>query len=222
MRELWRDAQEKYPILKNFEVDGERILQVLYLMTVIRDKQLKYIEPTRSDLMDLKIERIKEEWIKASESLAKTYEFAKAQGARPETLPRPSLLISLAAVWSLIFNDAGTDPFNNSKNHDFIRRWYFSKVMQSSRSQVSNYQISQDFQVLLKYAHNGERPEFPQVTLNVDIEDSQWSDSFSMAHFEEFCRKHAELIVARVSEIVGCPLQSVSRSSNNEVEDEED
>ncbi|MCY4055477.1 MAG: hypothetical protein OXF67_06320 [Cyanobacteria bacterium MAG CAR4_bin_6] len=155
--------------MKNFEVDGERILQVLYLVTAIRDKQLKYIEPTRSNLMDLKIERIKEEWIKASESLAKTYEFAKAQGARPEILPRPSLLVSLAAVRSLIFNDAGTDPFNNSKNHDFIRRWYFSKVMQSSRSQVSNYQISQDFQVLLKYARNGERPEFPQVTLNVEI-----------------------------------------------------
>jgi len=55
-----------------------------------------------------------------------------------------------------------------------------------------------------------------------DPEDLQWADHFSTNRFEEFCRKHAELIVARVSEIVGCPLQSVSHSSNNEVEDEED
>ena len=170
LRELWQDAQEKYLILKDFEVDGERILQVLYLVTATRNERYRYIEPTRSNLMSLKVGPIKEEWEKSSESLAKIYEFAKAQGARPETLPRPSLLVSLAAVRSLVLSDnKGTDPLDSRKNHDLIRRWYFSKVMQPSRSEASNYQISRDFQVLLKYARNGERPEFPQVILNEDI-----------------------------------------------------
>ena len=264
------------------------------------------------------------------------YKFAKAQGARPETLPRQSLLVSFAAVQSLMFSDTGIDLFDSWKNHDFIRRWYFSKVMQPSRTQASNYQISQDFQLLLKYARDGERPEFPQVTLNVDIvlklkpsdvpyktlqnifaitlrqdllsgkiintesqlhdhhifpknagkryglnktmldsicnrvpmlansnqslgegypkvylkevadrartegmlgdfkrrmrdclipgdpEDPQWADNFSTDRFEEFCRKRAELIVDRVGEIVGCPLQNVSHTSDDEVEDEDD
>ena len=346
LRELWRDTQEKYPILKDFEVDGERILQILYLVTAAREEAAreenrdKYIEPTRSNLMSLEVERIKEEWIKSSESLAKIYEFAKAQGARPETLPRPSLLVSLAAVRSLMLSDTDTDPFDSSKDHDFIRGWYFSKVMQSSQAQASNYQIGQDFQVLLKYARNGERPEFPQVTLDVDSvlklkpsdvpyralqnilaitlrqdlwsgdiintesqlhdhhifpknagkkhglnktmldsicnrvpmlassnqslgegypkvylkeiadrarnagmpgaltgalkrrmsdclipgdpENPQWADSFSTDRFEDFCRKRAELIVKRVGEIVGCPLQNISHPFDDKVEDEDD
>jgi len=343
LRELWLSMQEKHPILKNtedkdkdFDVDGVSVLQVLYLVTATRNKKYKDIEPTRSNLMRLATESINEEWEKASESLAKAYKFAKAQGARPETLPRHSLLVSLAAVQSFMFSDTSIDLFDSWKNHDFIRRWYFSKVMQPSRSQASNYQISQDFQLLLKYARSGERPEFPQVTLNVDIvlklkpsdvlyktlqnifaitlrqdllsgkvintesqlhdhhifpknagkkydlnktmldsicnrlpmlassnqslgegypqvywkdiadrarkegmlgdlkrrmrdclipgnpEDPQWADSFSTDRFEEFCRNRAELIVARVREIVGCPLQNVSHASDDEVEDEDD
>lgn len=336
LRELWLSTQEKHPILKDFDVDGERVLQVLYLVTATRNKKYKYIEPTRSNLMNLTTESIDEEWKNASESLAKAYEFAKAQGARPETLPRHSLLVSLAAVRSLILHDQGIDPWRKSENHDFIRCWYFSKVMQASRAQASNYQVSQDFKALLEYTRTDERPEIPTVSLDAeklltlkpsdvrykslqnifaitlhrdlwsgDIidtesqlhdhhvfpknaskrhslnksmldsicnrvpmlassnrslgegypqdylkgianrarkegrlgdlkrrmrdclipgnpEDLQWADGFSTDRFEEFCRKRAELIVERVSEIVGCPLQSVSRSSDDEVEDEDD
>lgn len=114
--------------------------------------------------MNLTSDSIHEEWDMASASLAEAYEFAKKQGARPETLPRHSLLVSLAAVRSLIFRDQGVDPW--SKNHDVIRRWYFSKVMQSTRAQASNYQVSQDFKDLLKYARTGQLPEIPTVTLN--------------------------------------------------------
>ncbi|MCY3628151.1 MAG: DUF262 domain-containing protein [Gammaproteobacteria bacterium] len=169
LRKLWQSTQEKYPILKDFDVDGERILQVLYLVTATCNQdnpKYKYIEPTRSSLMNLKPQSICEEWDMASESLAKAYEFAKKQGARPETLPRHSLLVSLAAVRSLIFREQGVDPW--SKNRDIIRRWYFSKVMQSSRAQSSNYQVSQDFKALLKYACTGQLPETPTVTLNAE------------------------------------------------------
>ena len=208
--------------------------------------------------------------------------------------------------------------------------------MQASRAQASNYQVSQDFKVLLEYIRTGKRPEIPTVSLDVekilmlkpsdvryrslqniftitlrqdllsgnsikdesqlhdhhifpknagkkhdlnktmldsicnrvpmlalsnqslgegypeaylkeiadrarkegmlgdlkrrmrdclipgDPEDPQWADSFSTDRFKEFCQKRAELIVARVSEIVGCPLQNVSHASDDEVEDEDD
>lgn len=168
LRELWLSTQEKHPILKDFDVDGERILQVLYLVTATRNQKYKYIEPTRSNLMNLTTEPINEEWERASESLAKVYEFAKAQGARPETLPRHSLLVSLAAVRSLILCEQSVDPWRKGENHDFIRRWYFSKVMQASRAQSSNYQVSQDFKDLLEYARTGNQPETPTVSLNAE------------------------------------------------------
>ena len=335
LRELWLSTQEKHPILKDFDVDGERVLQVLYLVTATR-KKYRYVEPTRSNLMNLTTEPINEEWERASESLAKAYEFAKAQGARPETLPRHSLLVSLAAVRSLILCEQGVDPWRKSENHGFIRRWYFSKVMQASRAQASNYQVSQDFKALLEYARTYRPPEIPMVILDVERllklkpsdvrykslqnifaitlrqdllsgniintesqlhdhhifpkkaskkyglhksildsicnrvpmlsssnqslgegypqeyfkemvdrarthgslgdfsrrmrdclipgnpEDPQWPDSFSINRFEEFCRKRAELIVERVSEIVGSSLQTVSPSSDDEMEDDDD
>ena len=167
LRELWLSTQEEYPILKDFDVDGERVLQVLYLVTATR-KKYRYVEPTRSNLMNLTTEPINEEWERASESLAKAYEFAKAQGARPETLPRHSLLVSPAAVRSLILCEQGVDPWRKGENHDFIRRWYFSKVMQASRAQASNYQVSQDFQALLEYARTYRPPEIPMVILDVE------------------------------------------------------
>ena len=171
LRDLWRSTQEKYPILKDFDVDGERILQVAYLVTATcnqNNQKYKYIEPTRNSLMNLTPQSIHEEWNMASESLAEAYEFARKQGARPKTLPRHSLLVSLAAVRSLIFREQHVDPWSNVENGNFIHRWYFSKVMQPSRAQSSNYQISQDFKVLLKYASTGQRPEAPTVTLNAE------------------------------------------------------
>ena len=327
-----------FDLKADFEVDGERILQVLFLIVAINKGKdtSKYIEPTRSNLLGLKSEEINKEWERSSEALAKTYEFAQEQGARPETLPRHSLLVSLAAVRSLIFCEQGVDPWYKCENHDFIRRWYFSKVMQASRAQASNYQVSQDFKALLEYARTGKRPETPAVILDAerllklpsgdvrykslqnifaitlhqdllsgntintrsqlhdhhifprnagkkhgldksmldsicnrvpmlassnqslgegypqeylkeiadrarnegtlgdfkrrmrdclipgDPGNLQWADSFSTNCFEEFCRKRAALIVERVGEIVGCPLQKVSPSSEDEVEDDDD
>lgn len=173
LRKLWSNTQEKYSILKDFEVDGERILQVLFLVTATNNTNKgkdisKYLEPTRSDLLKLESEQIDKEWESSSEALAKTYEFAQDQGARPETLPRHSLLVSLAAVRSLIFCEQGVDPWRKGEKYDFIRRWYFSKVMQASRAQASNYQVGQDFKVLLEYARTGKQPEILKVNLDVD------------------------------------------------------
>ena len=173
LQELWSKTQKKYSILDcdNFKVDSERILQVLFLV-VATDKgksTSKYIEPTRGNFLKLEPQEIDKEWERSSEALAKTYEFAREQGARPETLPRHSLLVSLAAVRSLIFRDHGVAPWRKDENYDFIRRWYFSKVMQANkRAQSSHYQVSQDFKVLLEYARMGQRPEIPTVSLDAE------------------------------------------------------
>ena len=41
-----------------------------------------------------------------------------------------------------------------------------------------------------------------------DPDDRAWVDGFSIEMFEEFCRKRAQLIVARVGEVVGDSLRS--------------
>ncbi|MDE0648326.1 MAG: DUF262 domain-containing protein [Cyanobacteria bacterium MAG IRC4_bin_6] len=167
LKKWWRATREKYKVLKYFEVDGERILQVVCLVTAIREQQNKYSEPTRGNLLSLEPDWIKRDWENSSEALAKAYQWAQAQGAQPKrdgaksTLPSHSVLLALAAVKSL-----GENPW---KNDNFIRRWYFSKVIQTGVSRSLNYQISEGFQALWTYVKNDKRPEFPQVRLSVKI-----------------------------------------------------
>ena len=166
LNELWSKTQKEHKILKDFEVNGERVLQVLYLVTAMQS-QKKYVEPTRGNLLSLESNQIEREWGKSSESLAKAYKWAQAQGAQPKragaisTLPSDSVLLSLAAVESL--------EGNIWKDHTFIRRWYFSKTIQTGVSQSLNYQIGQDSLELWKYVKDHIRPELPQVTLSVEI-----------------------------------------------------
>ena len=165
LRKLWEDELEKHPILKKFEVDGERVLQVLYLVQAGREG--KYPDPSRNSLLSLSPDEINREWAKSSEALAVTYRWAQAQGARPKTLPNENVLVALAAVRGLISpQDLDSEIWTD---HDFIRRWYFSKVIQAGASQASNYRIGQDFTALHKYIKDGSHPRVEDVTLNSEV-----------------------------------------------------
>ena len=164
LRNLWDDALEEHSILKAFEVDGERVLQVLYLVAAARDE--KYPDPTRSNLLALTREQIDRDWARSAKALAKTYEWARSYGARPETLPNHNVLVALAAVRSLFLDDVTGEIW---KDHDFIKRWYFSKIMQAGASQASNYRIGQDFEALRRYIKDAQHPKVAEVNLNADI-----------------------------------------------------
>ena len=167
LRKLWEDALESYPILKDFDVDGEQVLQVLCLALDGR-------EPSRKNQLDLSSDVIKQEWARSSEILAITYQWAQAQGARPKrpepgpgTLPNSNILVALAAVRSLFSSDdLSSDIW---PDNDFIRRWYFSKIMRAGASQASNYRIGQDFSALRRYVEEKVQPHPEEVILNTDV-----------------------------------------------------
>lgn len=165
LRHLWDDALEEHSILKSFKVDGERVLQVLYLVLAARSG--KYPDPTRTNLLALTKEEIDREWARSATALATTYEWARGYGARPETLPNHNVLVALAAVRSLCLDDDVTKEL--WKDHDFIKRWYFSKIMQAGASQASNYRIGQDFDALRHYVRKGQQPKVAEVNLNPDV-----------------------------------------------------
>ena len=163
LRKLWEDALERYPILRDFEVDGEQVLQVLVLV----GQEDRYPEPSRKNQLDLSPNVISREWERSSEALAITYQWAQAQGARPGILPNRNILVALAAVRSLFSSD---DLHRNIwRDNDFIRRWYFSKVMRAGASQASNYRIGQDFSALRRYIKEGIQPHPEEVVLDPDI-----------------------------------------------------
>ena len=172
LRKLWEDALERYPILKEFDVDGEQVLQVLCL--ALAGREGRYPDPSRKSQLDLSSDAINQKWARSSEVLAITYQWAQAQGARPErpgpgpgTLPNRNILIALAAVRSLFSSDDLSSEI--WPDNDFIRRWYFSKVMRAGASQASNYRIGQDFSALRRYIEEKIQPHPEEVILNPDI-----------------------------------------------------
>jgi len=164
LRHLWEDALDKHSILKDFDVDGERVLQVSYL--VFSERESIYPEPSRSNLLDLSPEVIEQEWDRSCEALANTYQWAREQGARPETLPSHNILVALAAIRSTFSEDLNKPIW---PDHDFIRRWYFSKILHAGAAQASNYKIGQDFDALRRYIKGESTPDISEVVLNPEI-----------------------------------------------------
>ncbi len=159
LRDLWNTALKEHSLLEYFGVDGERVLQVLYLVTSKRSE--KSSEPTRKNLMELTSEEINQDWAKSSQALAETYKWARALGARQKTLPTHNILVALAAV-RILFQDPWPNP-------DLMRRWYFSKIMQPGAAQTTNYRLAQNFEALYLYLKEGNHPEIEEVKLDMDL-----------------------------------------------------
>lgn len=151
-------------MLKDFEVDGERLLQVLSLY--LAGKENRYSEPTRRDLLSLPREFIEATWSKASDSLSRAYLWARDQGARPQTLPNHGVLVAIAAFEALI---PETRSMLLENYQGILRRWYFCKVLQQGGRQAANYKIGQDFSSLLLYGNTKTLPVFDEVWFNPDI-----------------------------------------------------
>ena len=165
LKQLWNNSLEENDMLRKFEVEGERVLQILALMVANREK--KYPSTARSDLLALKPEVIISEWPRAVEALNRTYKWASELGARKETLPNHNVLTALAAVLSVqARDDLSQDVW---PDQDFIRRWYFSKVLQAGASQASIYRIGQDFSALQNYVSSGVQPPVEDVKLTPEI-----------------------------------------------------
>ena len=161
LHQLWEDTIEHHRILKEFDADGERILQIICL------KNSKgYPGTSRGALLDMPRETIAREWQEAAKALANSYSWAKSRGARPETLPNHNVLAAMAAVQHLRNSQ---NLGNDWLDREFFGRWYHSKVLQAGASQASNYRIGQDYMALRDYAQNGNRPAVEDVKLTSEM-----------------------------------------------------
>ena len=103
LHSLWQKTIKTHKVLREFDVNGERALQCLVLYrsgNLIR----KYDEPTRGAILSLDKSYVDENWDYIVQNLASVYEWAKHQGARGDTLPNHSLLVTLAGAKACIPN----------------------------------------------------------------------------------------------------------------------
>lgn len=161
IKNLWDESKTKHPILNEFDVDGERVLQILVLWKA-KDKGITP-ETKRSELLGLEKDFINQRWHIAAESLSKTYEWAKSNGARRKTLTNHSIIVSIAA-FRIVCSDFVNKP--KSSIDIALRRWYFTKITRSSVGTATNYTISQDFQRLVDHAEKDQALDFIDVNLS--------------------------------------------------------
>ncbi|MEN2976558.1 DUF262 domain-containing protein (plasmid) [Tistrella bauzanensis] len=160
LRAMWDNAKEEFPVLREFEVDGERVLQVISLIS-----SEKYPQVSRSKLLTIERSAIEAYWRTAIQNLASAYEWAKYNGARPPSPPSHNILTAIAAMMAL------TSPERNSvfdNKNAILRKWYFCKILQQGARQAGNYKMGLYYSELREYVKSNVLPEFDRVHLSVD------------------------------------------------------
>lgn len=168
LRNLWDKSKEDFVILKDFNVEGERVLQVLALWEAKNDQQAtgSFPEVTRSRLLKIEESFIKTNWNTAVKALADVYEWAKHQGAAPNRLSNKAILVAVAA--SNIVNEAVIRrTFSNA--NAVLQKWYFNKIMPPVKFTATNYRISEDFNTLCAYFEKGLPLDSKKVELSEEM-----------------------------------------------------
>jgi len=161
LRHLYESARTSHPALNDFDVDGERILQIIVLLE-------KNTEPSRSEQLRLTKEDIHKHWNKAVGALVRAIRWAQNEcGLEPRYYVGESQLVALAGVLS------GSEPSKQevflAQKRDLLVQWFFSNILQSG-FRATNYRIFTHYRSLQKLLEEGEIPadDIPAVKLDLD------------------------------------------------------
>lgn len=161
LRDMYESARASHPVLSDFEVDGERILQTIVLLE-------KNTEPSRSKQLGLTRDDIHRYWDKAVTALVAAIKWAQTEcGLEPRYYVGESQLVALAGVL------AGLSPAEQKKflveKRDQLVQWFFSNVLQSG-FRATNYRIFTHYKSLQKLLEEGEIPDDDMPTVKLDLE----------------------------------------------------
>lgn len=162
LKELLDNSRDSYPILSEYEIDGERILQILSLF-YLRNKVNKFPEATRSVLLSLTASFINEHWNSAAYHLSEACEWVKQLGATAKTQPPHGTLVSIAATLMCFPGSLSKSEFSSS-----LRKWYFCSTLAANPSPANNYKIGDDFRRFCNFIDDEESILYPRVYFTID------------------------------------------------------
>lgn len=163
LQTLWETSQSDHEILRRYEVDGERILQVIALLDAI-DRKIAG-EVTRNILLNLEKSVVGNLWTRAVDCIVLAYQWAEKRGVAPRMFPNEALMVPLAAFFSQadVKWEKKTPGFSS-----VLDKWYFASCLQKGISQASNYRVAEATLTLLKWRTDGTLPTIPKVFLTAD------------------------------------------------------
>ncbi len=165
LRKLWDKSKEDFTILKDFNVEGERVLQVLALLEakINPPETGGFPEVTRSRLLNTKSDFIKTHWNVAVKALVDVYQWVTDRGAAPKRLSNKAILVAMAAS-NIVNNAVIRRTFSNADA--VLQKWYLTKIMPPVNFIATNYRISEDFNTLCGYFEKNEPLDFKKVELS--------------------------------------------------------
>lgn len=150
LRDLWADAQARYPILHEYDVDPYTALQVVSLVG--------YSPPTckRRDVLNLDANDIRYWWDRAIAGLAAGLTFIRDHVgvAAPDLLPYPAMIAPLAAVLSSQ-PEAAAGPETSGK----LSLWFWRSVFGQVYESAPTVRAAEDVTALQAWLAGGEMPD---------------------------------------------------------------
>lgn len=165
LRKLWDKSKEDFTILKDFDVEGERVLQVLALWEakIAPPETGAFPEVTRSRLLSVKNDFIKTHWNVAVKALVDVYQWVTDRGAAPKRLSNKAILVAMAAS-NIVNTSVIRRTFSNADA--VLQKWYLTKIMPPVKFTATNYRISEDFNTLCGYFEKNEPLDFKKIELS--------------------------------------------------------
>lgn len=163
LQELWDESKREHPTLLRYQVDGERVLQVVALLEAA-EKGLT-ADATRTVLLNLERAVVKRRWCEAVDHLVTAYQWAESRGVAPRMFPNEALLVPLAVFFSR------ADERWRARQPGFqtvLDKWYFASCLQKGARQASNYRMTETTNELLRWRKDGVLPAPQRVFLTPD------------------------------------------------------
>lgn len=152
LRNLWDAAVEKYPIIKEYEVDPYYFLQAISLAS----------RPTpsckRSEVLALKASEINEWWDRVVEGFGTGLKILRddCRVVTAKWLPYQTLITPLAAVLAKL-DRTNTPEFGARREQ--LKRWFWCAVFGQQYESSPNSQSAKDFSELISWLKGGVEPE---------------------------------------------------------------
>lgn len=154
LRDMWAEAQENAPLIKEFYVDPYSVLQ----STTLR---VHDAAPTckRSDLMSLSDDHIDAHWSPVVKGIADGLELLQSECGvlSSRWLPYSTILVALGAVLA-------KTPFDNTPDSAARRkklvRWFWCSALSQRYESGANSRVAEDYTALSQWLAGGEEPTY--------------------------------------------------------------
>lgn len=164
LREMWDDARDSHPVLRDFDINPYYVLQII--ATNVKKS------PQRFVVLGLDIPDIVDHWDEAIEGLAGSLTLLRDQCGvlTGKWVPYDTMLITMASAWRSILEATG--PAVGAMQSK-MKRWFWCSAFAQAYENSGNTITERDVPRLREWLDGGEEPD---VVAGFRFDSNRWRD----------------------------------------------